>query len=211
MKYICHKEVNKKDEKISLRCPYCHQIGQFELVGKPVLATKTSPREDFYMGSFKCPNNDCNAHVFIGYDNYHRAVVSYPPESIKFNSLKIPDIIVDTFEEAIICHSHNSYTASAIMIRRTLEEICDDNNAEGNNLKQRIESLSDLVILPPPLLEGLDNLRLMGNDAAHVEARDYKNIGKKEVELALDVTKEVLKSVYQLDNLVNRLIELKED
>ncbi len=97
------------------------------------------------------------------------------------------------------------------MVRRTLEDLCADQNAEGKDLKKRIAALASKVILPPGLLAGLDNLRLLGNDAAHIEAKEYAQVGKEEVELAIDVTKEVLKSVYQLDSLVSRLEKLKKE
>jgi len=96
------------------------------------------------------------------------------------------------------------------MVRRTLEEICVDRAATGKTLKDRVSALSKTVILPPALISGLDSLRLLGNDAAHVEAKEYTRIGKTEVELAIDVTKEVLKSVYQLQDLVARLEALKK-
>jgi hypothetical protein len=48
-------------------------------------------------------------------------------------------------------------------------------------------------------------LKLMGNDAAHVQAKNYDNIGKEEAEDAIELAKEVLKALYQLQGLVNRL------
>ena len=51
--------------------------------------------------------------------------------------------------------------------------------------------------------------RLLGNDASHVESRDYL-VGREEVELAIDIAKEVLKSVYQLTDIVSRLDKLKK-
>ncbi len=56
----------------------------------------------------------------------------------------------------------------------------------------------------------MDELRLLGNDAAHIEAKTYDAIGKEETEVALTLTKEILKGVYQLDELVNRLKALKK-
>jgi len=97
------------------------------------------------------------------------------------------------------------------MVRRTLEDLCADQKAKGNNLKNRLKALSSKVILPPGLLIGINNLRLLGNDAAHVDAKDYTKVGKEEVEIAIDVTKEVLKAVYQLDDLVARLEKLKKN
>ena len=96
-----------------------------------------------------------------------------------------------------------------MMIRRTLEDLCADRGADGENLLDRIHALADLVVVPPELLSGVDNLRLLGNDAAHVKARDYEDIGDDEVALAIEVTKELIKSVYQFKDLVAKLEALK--
>ncbi len=96
------------------------------------------------------------------------------------------------------------------MVRRTLEDLCAEKKADGKKLKGRIAALDSSVILPPRLMRGLDNLRLLGNDAAHVEALYYAKIGKEEVDIAIGVAKEVLKSVYQFDDLVSRLEKLKK-
>jgi hypothetical protein len=55
----------------------------------------------------------------------------------------------------------------------------------------------------------MDALRLLGNDAAHIEARTYNDVGQDEVEVAIDVTKEILKAVYQHRSLVARLDALR--
>ena len=64
-------------------------------------------------------------------------------------------------------------------------------------------------MLPQALLDGLDDLRLLGNDAAHVESREYQQVGQQEVEVALDVTKEILKATYQMESIVERLKQLR--
>jgi len=97
-----------------------------------------------------------------------------------------------------------------MLIRKTLEELCSDRGAKGSNLKERISQLGNKVVLPKELLAGLDNLRLLGNDAAHIESQNYNQVGKDEVEIALAVTKEVLKAVYQYSSLVSQLQKLKK-
>jgi hypothetical protein len=49
----------------------------------------------------------------------------------------------------------------------------------------------------------------MGNDAVHVKSREYEAVGKDEIELAVEFTKELLKAVYQLGGLVDRFNQLK--
>ena len=61
------------------------------------------------------------------------------------------------------------------------------------------------MILPKELLDGLDALRLLGNDGAHIESKTYENIGLEEIEVAIDFTKEVLKAVYQYAALLEKL------
>jgi len=95
------------------------------------------------------------------------------------------------------------------MIRRTLEELCEDRKATGDNLKERIQKLKGSVVLPSELFAAMDELRLLGNDAAHIEAKVYDQVGPAEVEAAIELTKEILKAVYQLDSLVTKLKGLR--
>ena len=96
------------------------------------------------------------------------------------------------------------------MVRKTLEELCENQGATGNNLKAKIKSLGSKVTLPPPLIAGMDNLRLLGNDAAHLELKHFDNIGSKELEVAILLTTEVLKGVFQYEDLIRKLEGLKK-
>ncbi|WFU09098.1 DUF4145 domain-containing protein [Rhizobium sp. CB3090] len=127
-----------------------------------------------------------------------------------FDNTNIPQEIAASLEEALKCHGAGCYRASALLVRRTLEELCADKNATGDNLKKRIEALKSAAIIPPGLLEAADELRVLGNDAAHIEAKDYDAIGPKESEIAIELTKELLKAVYQYDDLVAKLKAFKK-
>jgi len=133
---------------------------------------------------------------------------TYPAQRIDFDPKDIPERIVTSFTEALSCHAQNIHVAAAIMIRRTLEELCEDKKATGNTLKDRIGALQSSVVLPKELFEALDDLRLLGNDAAHIEAKTYDSIGAAEIEVGIELTKEILKAVYQLNKMVSRLRSL---
>ena len=60
------------------------------------------------------------------------------------------------------------------------------------------------------MLEAADELRLLGNDAAHIEAKIYDGIGRAEASLAIELAKELLKAVYQYANLVAKLKALRK-
>lgn len=57
--------------------------------------------------------------------------------------------------------------------------------------------------------EALHNLRLLGSDAVHVEARVYADVGKRQVEVAVDVVKTILQAIYQMDTIFGELESLK--
>ena len=69
---------------------------------------------------------------------------------------------------------------------------------------------SETITMPKELKEGMDVLRVLGNNAAHVELTDFDEISKNELEISIDFTKEILKSVYQFDKLLIALKSLKK-
>lgn len=85
------------------------------------------------------------------------------------------------------------------MLRIVLEELCDDKQATDSNLMLRLRALSSSVILPTELL-----------DAAHIKPKTYDDVGVEECEIAMELTKELLKAVYQYTSLVSKLRALKK-
>jgi len=139
----------------------------------------------------------------------NRIAASYPPERLDFDPTNIPASITKALEEAVACHSINCYIASAIMVRKTLEELCHDRHASGANLKERLRNLGAKILIPQELLDGLDDLRLLGNDAAHIESQEFTAVGQDEVEIGIQFAKEVLKAVFQYSDLLAKLRSLK--
>lgn len=196
---------------VRLRCHACRHIGVFEPFFPNDIFFQ-SPNGCYFAGQRCCPNPECRAHVFFvsSPGDGDKVVASYPPERIDFDSTDIPQSVVNSLEEAIACHASQCFIAAAIMVRKTLEELCRDQGAQGSNLRQRIRDLGTKVILPKELLGALDELRLLGNDAAHVESQAYEKVGKEEVEIGIEFAKEVLKAVYQYSTLLSRLQGLKK-
>jgi hypothetical protein len=193
---------------LSLRCPACRQHGTFDNLNvQDVYLSSAQP--PVTVGLRRCPNGACHAAIFVAHYG-GKLVESFPAETIDFDSTNIPAGVVSAFEEAIKCHASQCFVAAAIMVRKTLEELCRDRQATGANLKERIRALGTKIVLPQDLLDGLDDLRLLGNDAAHIESQEYEKVGKEEVEVGVDFTKEVLKAVYQYSALLSRLRALKK-
>ncbi len=194
---------------IRMRCAACGQRGTFD----PILGHDAEihlNNAQVYAGLRRCPDPQCHALIFAVFNRVGDVAESYPAETIDFDDTNIPTAVQGALEEAIKCHAQSCFVASAIMVRKTLEELCRDRNAVGANLKERIKALGGKVVLPQELLDGLDDLRLLGNDAAHIESQEYAKVGKEEVATGIEFAKEVLKAVYQYSALLSRLRALKK-
>ncbi len=203
---------------VNLRCPECHHLStldKFHNVGDKSVATNDG--ESAVLGYRICPNSSCRLLFNITCKsrregNYFVADVvnSIPQERLDFDATDIPASVVNPLEEAITCHANNCYIAGAIMVRKTLEELCKDKGATGKRLVDQIKDLLNHVIVPHGLLKGLDNLRLLGNDAAHIELKHFDTIGQEEVKVGILFTKELLKAVYQSSQIADMLEALKK-
>jgi hypothetical protein len=193
---------------VQANCPHCGHFGTFEVL--PHVNDLVSGH--FFLGQRKCPDPKCRGHIFYVFDNSNKNLKFdiVPAETIPFNRENIPANIVRSFEEALNCYANNCHIAAAIMIRKTIELICEHRGATGDNLKKKISNLGTKIIIPSELLGGLDELRLLGNDAAHIEAQVFESIGDEEIKVSIEVATEILKAVYQYQSLIDKLRALKK-
>jgi hypothetical protein len=199
-------KVEGPDKEITVRCPGCGQLGTFDLLkGVPDVVLPRQVRwPSVYLGQRRCPNKMCNTHVFFALQR-DRLLAVYPSERMEFDKKGVPPSVASSLEEAITCYAHGCYRATAMLVRRSLEELCHERSIIGSNLKARIDALGTTASLPTVMLEALHDLRLLGNDAAHIESKDYLYVDKEEAELAIMVAQHVLQAVYQHPLLVEKL------
>lgn len=202
---------------ISLRCPHCRHEGSFSQhpnihdfgwAEMRKYGTGQTLTGGFWAGARLCPNPSCGGLIMAIKTPDTKEI--FPPEVIDFDATALPQDILSSLEEAIACHAAGAHKATALMVRRVLEELCADRNATGKDLKLRLQNLGSNVVVPSELLDAADELRLLGNDAAHIEAKSYDAIGQEEAALAIELAKELLKAVYQYQSLVDKLRALKK-
>jgi len=205
MKLTINNSSQSTGTRLSTTCPYCGHNGTFDTVNVNDMVDD----QNNIFGQRRCPNLSCFGHVFF-VRTRDGVFFTYPPRKIDFEKSNIPDNVLVAFEEAIVCQANKCFIATAIMVRKTLEEICHNQGATGANLKEKIKSLGAKIIIPKGLIDGLDDLRLLGNDAAHIESQTFNQVGHEETEISIQFTKEILKAVYQYEDLVKKLKSLKK-
>jgi hypothetical protein len=57
----------------------------------------------------------------------------------------------------------------------------------------------------------MDELSLLGDDAAHIEADTFAQISSQELDVAIEFTIQFLKALYQYSNLLSKMRELKKN
>lgn len=193
---------------VSITCPHCRKIGSFASAhgasGATFRKKVGNTVTDLTAVVRICPNMACRGLVFVVSQGGF-VYEALPRPLLDFDLNGLPARCQTTLEEAVRCHAAGAHRAAAMMVRRLLEEICDENGATGNNLHQRLAALKTKITLPNALFDAMSELKALGNDAAHVEAKDYDSIGKDEAEDSIELAKEILKSLYQLQGLVGRL------
>lgn len=211
------REVGQKNSQpVNVRCPFCSHNGAFTPMAVPDvgwqqqvgIASGQKAVENWYAGVRSCPNPDC-AGVITFVRSPH-GLTTYPAELKDFDPRELPDDVRECMEEAIKCHAQGCYRAAAIMVRRSIEVMCADRGALGTTLEKRIEALRGQIVISQDLIDGAHELRFLGNDAAHVEAKAFAKVGADEVEAAIDLAKEMLRATYQTASLVKRLRAMKQ-
>lgn len=94
------------------------------------------------------------------------------PEQMRPLSHHVPQSLRREHEEARQCFKAKAYTATAVMVRRTLEGVCNEQGVSGTNgrpkaLVKMLEQLKNDGKIDGRLLEWAQELRVLGNEGAH--------------------------------------------
>jgi hypothetical protein len=194
--------------KIPGECPFCGRIVTFEKLMDDL--NDFHYKDWGYIGIRYCPNPNCH-HLILFSMRKNEGVRLYPPAKVNMNIQGITERMASILNEAATCYENRCYTAAAIMIRRALEHLCDENGAKGDKLYQRLANLKTKLSIPPEMFEAMHNLRYLGNDAAHVESEHYNEVGEEEVRVGLQVAKYIIESLHINVDLLDRLKKLRKD
>ncbi|MEU1276770.1 DUF4145 domain-containing protein [Streptomyces sp. NPDC005805] len=95
--------------------------------------------------------------------------------------------------EARACFSAKLYTATAVMVRRTLEGMCVDQGTTKKVLFQALGELRDANKIEGRLFEWAQALRVLGNQGAHF-SKDA--VGREDASDALELAEALLDYIY---------------
>lgn len=125
------------------------------------------------------------------------------PERLKINPSQLylredvsqlPDTIQAIYQEVLSAVQNNFTILAGFGIRAILESVCNDRNAKGGNLFEKIDFLHQAGLITQDGTKILHSIRLLGNDAAH----EMKGLTQSQTLVALRVIDHLLLGVYVL-------------
>ncbi len=127
---------------------------------------------------------------YISYD------ILYPSGEDKIRGL--PKSISKAYEAALRVKPIDT-NAFAVLLGRLLDLICEDKNAVGDNLYEKLQFLSDKGIMPSQLADMAHAIRNLRNIGAHANLGELTS---QEVPILHDLCKAVLEYVYSAPELI---------
>jgi len=115
------------------------------------------------------------------------------PRRDRIASYTWPEGIRDVYSEAAICYDHKAYTASAVMCRKVLEGMCGEHGYGKAVLSTALSKMRDDGVIENRLFEWADELRLLGNEAAHGIGKKFSKADAGDI---LDFTEAILEYVF---------------
>ncbi|MFB6855879.1 DUF4145 domain-containing protein [Streptomyces sp. NPDC056341] len=79
----------------------------------------------------------------------------------------IPEVLRREHFEARTCFKSKAYTATVVMVRRTLEGVCTQHRINKKPLHRAFEEMKSVGLIEGRLLEWAQELRVLGNEGAH--------------------------------------------
>lgn len=115
------------------------------------------------------------------------------PQIDRTLSKAIPDSLRLEHNEARTCFRNGAYTATVVMVRRTLEGVCTEHNVKNMTLVKALERMKNNELIEGRLLEWAQELRVLGNQGAHFTG---KQVPRADAEDALALAEALLDYLY---------------
>lgn len=115
------------------------------------------------------------------------------PSSGREMSSKIPESLRLEHKEARSCFGSAAYTATVVMVRRTLEGVCAENGVKKQPLIKALQQMQNDGLIEGRLLEWAEELRVLGNDGAHFTGR---RVSREDAQDALALAEALLDYLY---------------
>lgn len=200
--------VMSKNLSSTITCGHCGNISPMEIIGTADTSTSYYSPEGYEMGEsgdvyniLKCPScNKVNIATYFWHDGMDTS------EEVVYNILYPNQVDTPKGLPSHIASSINAaekiknidVNAYAILLRRTLEQVCLDSEAKSGTLAAMLKELADRHEIPNKLVDVAKGLKDFGNIGAHAGIGE---LSEKEIPIVRALTFAILEYMYTAPHL----------
>jgi hypothetical protein len=118
----------------------------------------------------------------------------YPPDKREF-SFKLPEIVNESYKEAVKCERANAWIATVTMAGRSLEAVCKEYDPSSKTIFAGLERMKINGAISQEVFEWANELRTIRNIGAHASEVEIK---KEDAIETLDFLQAILEIIYHL-------------
>ncbi|MFI6899607.1 DUF4145 domain-containing protein [Nonomuraea sp. NPDC050394] len=125
-------------------------------------------------------------------------------------SRAIPSDLRRELQEAQLCFNTDAYTATVVMVRRSLEGVCAayNINLHGKNLMSGLQEMERQGLIEGRLLEWAQELRVLGNAGAHFTGRV---VSRQDAQDALGLAEALMDYLYVFTGKFNEFKKRRDE
>lgn len=177
-------------------CPICEEVRSFQLINRHINSGIDNVPTEY---SFACCEKCREPVVFIredvgdGFENdsYYRVY----PKNERHLGFNLPNLVRQSYEDAIRCENAKIWTATVVMVGKCLEAVCKDSFPGSKTMFDGLKKMRDNGLLSEEILEWSNELRVLRNYGAH--ALDEKIMSIDAIE-SIDFLQAILEILYNL-------------
>jgi hypothetical protein len=179
-----------------IECPKCNSKTYAGAISRTTEKAVDDPWQDYWYTVVEC--TVCHEVMLvealrrISPDMPELAKVVWPQLNQELSD-KIPKTLRLEVGEARACFRSSAYTATVVMVRRTLEGICAEHGLKSSPLFKALTQMKESGLIDGRLLEWAQALRTLGNEGAHFTGN---RVSRQDAEDALALAAAILNYVY---------------
>ncbi len=176
-------------------CWHCEEPRNFAITATQVLPDEGPPEEYSFAICETChhPAVFYREDMGDGFENdaYYRL---YPPHDRHIGYI-LPDLVRESYEDAVRCENAKLWTPAAVMVGRALEAVCREYAPGEKSIHKGLQVMEANGLISKELLQWADQLRLLRNMGAHPSAQ---RLTREDATEGIDFLQAILEIMYDL-------------
>jgi hypothetical protein len=126
------------------------------------------------------------------------------PKNDRNLGFDVPEMVKQSYDEAVECVNSKIWTAAVVMVGRALEAVCKDPFPDAKNLYHGLTKMKERGLISEELLEWSNELRVLRNLGTHATP---EKITGEDANEAIDFLQAILEIFYHLRPKFKRMKE----